>query len=469
MLLNRILLSFFFVFILFTHGALASDYYQNKLNSILPDSAVNNDNLGVYVESLTSGKAIAKYNQKKSFIPASNNKVITSFAALNLLGKAYRYKTSFYSGGEITNGTVFGGMYIKASGDPSIDTERLEAIVKDFKEMGIKEIKGNLNLDDSFFDDRVYGDGWKEDWRGDYYCPPIGAFSLNYNTIDIKVSPGKIGKEARIEVFPETFKVRIVNNAETSYKSSSLSAKLDKNDEYLTINGRINHKSAGQRFTISINNPTRYFGVVFSNMLVAHGIEFEGDVMRVEIPKWATRFYSSNSSPLHEIITHFNKDSINIIGEALVKTIGANFSEEPGTWENGAKVITDYLKSRGMKEDIIYVDGSGLSKHNSVSPYLIVKVLADAYKSDSYSKEFVSSLPVSGVDGTLKRRFRERGLRGRIMAKTGYLNGVRALSGFVKTNSGEVLAFSIISNGLGWKAKAFQNDLLSELVDCCKR
>lgn len=469
MLQIRSIIPFLLALILLTNGVSASDYYQNSLTRLLPEKALNNDKLGIYVESVTTGRTILKYNHKKSFIPASNNKVITSFAALNLLGKSYRYKTSVYSGGEITNGILYGGMYIKASGDPSIDTERIEAIVKDFKEMGIKEIKGNIHLDDSYFDDLSYAQGWKEGWRGDYYCPPIGSFSLNYNTIDIKVTPGKIGKQAKIEVFPEAFKVGVVNNTETSHKSSALSAKLDENDEYLTVIGRINHRSGGQRFTISVNNPTRYFGVVVSNMIVENGIKFEGDVIRVKTPEWATKFYVSSSPQLSDIIADFNKNSVNIIGEALVKTLGASFSEEPGTWENGSKVITDYLKSVGMDGEITIADGSGLSKNNSVSPYLLVKILSNAYNNSSLSNEFVSSLPVAGVDGTLKKRFTHGNIKGKVLAKTGYLNGVRALSGFINTNSGEVLAFSIISNGLGWQAKAFQNDLLTELIDCCKK
>jgi len=446
-----------------------SNYYQQKLYTILPDKAAHHENLGVYVKSLTTGKTLIKYNYKMPFIPASNNKVITSFAALNLLGKSYRYKTSFYSGGEITNGLVYGGLYVKASGDPTIDLERLESIVTDFSDKGIKEIKGNIYLDDTIFDGLEYGKGWKDDWRGDYYCPPIGSFTLNYNTIDIKITPTSVGKPARIEIFPEAFRVKIVNNADTSKHSSMLSARLDKKDEYLTVSGRINYRSSGQRFTISINDPTEYFANVFSHLLKAHGIKFDGKVLRGKIPKWANEFYSSDSEPLYDIITDFHKDSINIIGEALIKTIGAKFGKEPGTWEKGTRVVLDYLKSIGIDEDIKYVDGSGLSKYNHVSPYTIVSVLSNAYSSKLFSKEFISSLPIGGVDGTLKKRFRESDLRGKIIAKTGYLNGVRALSGFVNTNSGDVLAFSIISNGLGWKAKAFQNDLLRLLVDCCKK
>lgn len=469
MYLFRLTTPLLILFLLFTNASPASDYYQNRLRGLLPEKALNRDNLGVYVESLTTGETIFKYNHNKSFIPASNNKLITSFAALNLLGKNYRYKTSFYSGGEITGGVLYGGVYVKGSGDPSFNTERLEAVVRDFTNEGIREIKGNIHLDDSYFDNMLYGSGWKDSWRGDYYCPPIGTFSLNYNTIDILVTPGELGQSAKIEVIPSQFKVKIVNNTETSGKSSALSAKLDNNDEYLTVNGRINHRSGGQRFTISVNNPTRYFGVVLSNLIRESGIKFDGDILRARTPSWATKFYTSDSPPLHEILVDFNKDSVNIIGESLVKTIGANFTEAPGSWEKGSKVIEAYLKSMGMDGELTIADGSGLSKENSVSPYMLVKILSKAYGDSSFSEEFISSLPVAGVDGTLRKRFRHGKIRGRVMAKTGYLNGVRALSGFVKTETGEVLGFSVISNGLGWQAKSFQNDLLEVLVDCCKK
>lgn len=463
----RILLFIAVLTVVFDSSFAVSDQYSNRLNSIVPQNARQNNNLGVYVESVTTGEPVFAFNHKKNFIPASNKKLVTSFAALHLLGKSFSYSTEFYSGGEIRNGVLYGGLYVKAGGDPSIDTKRLEHIVYELKNRGVAEIRGNIYLDDTYFDQQKYAEGWMDRWIGLHYCPPVGAFTLNYNTVDVKVTPTKVGNPPVVEVSPKAFRVQIINNAVTSNHSSALTARLDERNEYMTVGGRINARSGSQLFTISISSPTDYFGNVLTNLITEKGIRFEGEVKRREVPDWATLFHTMESPPLYEILSDFNKNSVNIIGESIVKTIGANFTQTPGTWDNGSRAITDFLQSMGMQDEIIIADGSGLSRNNSISPYMLVKILTAAYSEQSLSKEFIATLAVSGIDGTLKNRFNDSRLRGNIIAKTGYLHGVRALSGYIYTEKGEILAFSIISNGLGWETRAYQQDLLTLLLSCC--
>ena len=176
------LLVLFLVIYLFPISGLNATSYQSKFTALIPQSARGNGKLGVYVKSLKNDQVIFQYNENINFIPASNNKVISSYAALSLLGKNYRFKTEFYTGGEINDGTVFGGLYIKAYGDPSITTEDLISIVTKMKAMGIKRIKGDIYLDDTYFDNVEYANGWKSEWIGDYYCPPncCICFKLQY-------------------------------------------------------------------------------------------------------------------------------------------------------------------------------------------------------------------------------------------------------------------------------------------------
>ncbi len=467
----RVILFFAILAFLFpspiTYSSNSHNYQRcrSKILASLPSNILKNKNIGIYVEYLDTGETIFKLNHRKNFIPASNNKIITSYASLNLIGKSYRFKTSFFSGGGIVDGVVYGGLYIKAYGDPSIDTESIEEMVDSLVSLGIKRIKGDIYLDDTYFDEKKYGVGWKKEWRGDYYCPPVSAFALNYNTIMVEVSPSVLGKPPSVKVQPQGFDVEIVNKARTSRSGVSLDARLDGKDNFLIIEGKIGRRFRPRIFPISVNDPTLYFGKVFRSILKEKGINFEGTIAKAKVPRWAVSFYDHYSKSLSDIVQDFNKNSVNIIGEMLVKTLGAWFMGEPGTWKKGTDVIVGYLHKVGI-DNIILVDGSGLSKHNRISPYALVRVLARAYKNPSISKEFLSSLPIAGVDGTLKKRFRFSKIRRRVFAKTGYLNGVRALSGYVKTTSGDILAFSIISNGLGWRARAFQEELLSSLVDC---
>jgi len=441
--------------------------YQSRLINLVPEEARGNEKLGVYVKSISTGRVLFEYNQNKNFIPASNNKVISSFAALSLLGKNYRFKTEFYTGGELNKGTLFGGLYIKAYGDPSITTNDLIKIVRELKQKGIKRIKGDIYLDDTYFDNVSYGKGWKSEWIGDYYCPPIDAFALNYNTIDVTITPRKRGETPIVKITPDTYILNVNNTAMSSKYKSKLIVKQDSTGKGLFIKGKMNVKSSPQTYTISVMRPVTYFGLVFRNLLVAEGIDFEGQIIRKQTPPWATVFHTHSSEPLHEIINDFNKESINIIGEALVKTLGAKYVGTPGSWDNGSYVISKFIKDSGIGTNISLADGSGLSRYNRVSPKVLANVLYNAYVKSDFSYEYLSSFPIAGVDGTLKKRFRRSKLKGRVAAKTGYLNGVRALSGYVFAKDGNIIVFSVISNGLGWKAKAFQNDLLMELVECC--
>ena len=159
---------------------------------------------------------------------------------------------------------------------------------------------------------------------------------------------------------------------------------------------------------------------------------------------------------------------MNIIGENILKTLGAEFKYIPGSWESGAQVVTEFLHKIGVNDEFVIVDGSGLSPFNQVSPKVLSDVLKYAYKNQVISLQFITSLPIAGIDGTLKNRFSTPDVKGRVFAKTGYLNNVRSLSGYIYTKTGDVLVFSILANGLGWKAKEFQNDLLIQLVECCK-
>ena len=460
-----------FILLLFVICLPASTFsktnYQKKLIQLVPQEARGNGKLGVYVKSLNTGNVLFQYNSDRNFIPASNNKVISSFAALSLLGKDFRFITEFYTGGELKNGTLFGGLYIKAYGDPSLTTDDLKGVVRELKRKGIRKIKGDIYLDDSYFDSINYGKGWKREWRGDYYCPPIDAFSLNYNTIDVTIKPRKRWESPIVEITPSAYIMNINNTAQSSKYKSKLVVSQDSSGKNLYIKGKINVKSSPQTYTISVLNPATYFGLVFRNLLIAEGIEFDGQIIIKHTPPWATVFYTHYSQPLHEIINEFNKESVNIIGESLVKTLGAKYIGQPGSWDNGSYVISKFIKDSGVGPDIDFADGSGLSRYNRVSPKVMANVLALAYNQSDFSYEYMSSLPVAGIDGTLKKRFRRSNIKGRVAAKTGYLSGVRALSGYVYARDGEILVFSVISNGLGWKAKTFQNELLSELVDCC--
>ena len=444
----------------------ATTTYSAKIATLVPKEARNNGKLGVVVKSLTSGETLFEYNAQSLFIPASNEKIITSVAALSLLKRDYRFKTEFYSGGGVSKGILHGGLYVKGYGDPTLGEPHLGFIVYELKKRGIAEIRDGIIVDDSYFSRIRRAVGWKQEWTDDFYSPPISALSFNYNTIEVKVSSSGSGQKPSVAILPEGSNISIINSAVTSSKQGVLTTTWS-NDQTIVVGGKIRSR-ATVILKIPVQNPTLLTGNILKNALEEAGIKVTGPVIAGEVPRWASLFYTHYSDPLSSIITEYLKNSVNIIGENLIKTLGAEFKSIPGSWENGSLVISEFLNRIGIKDGFRVVDGSGLSLLNRVSPRTLTDVLSYAYTNRVIASDFIDSLPIAGVDGTLKKRFRQSDVQGRVMAKTGYLNNVRALSGYVFTKQGDVLVFSILDNGLGWKTKEFQSSLLTELVGCCE-
>jgi D-alanyl-D-alanine carboxypeptidase/D-alanyl-D-alanine-endopeptidase (penicillin-binding protein 4) len=466
--MTRFLLPILLLFFLFASNQVASsanDQYAASVATLLNENPGKNGKLGIVVKSLTTGEIIYEHNADKMYIPASNEKIITSVSALSLLGKDYRFKTDFFSGGEISNGILHGGLYIKGYGDPTLSQGHLGYIVFQLKQRGVKEIKGRIIVDDTFFEKERYAKGWKAEWKDDFYSPAISALSFNYNIIELKVYASKSGNRPAVQIEPRGSNIEVINKAVTSSKKGVLKTTWQ-DDETIVLSGQIKPK-ATVTLKIPVLNPALLTGNVIKNAIDEAGIKVSGPVVADKVPRWANLIYTHYSDPLSSVITEYNKNSVNIIGENLMKTLGAQYKGIPGTWDKGSAVISEFLNEVGIKNGFKIVDGSGLSLLNRVSPETLTDILSYAYEDKLISTDFLDSLPVAGIDGTLKKRFTQSEVQGRVRAKTGYLNNVRALSGYVFTKKGDVLVFSILSNGFGWKTKELQNDLLVQLVECC--
>ncbi len=439
-----------------------ADVNKKKILSLISKNTSSRKKIGIMIRSADTGKTVFRYNSKKNFIPASNNKILSSVAALSLLGKDFRFKTEFYLGGGIHSNVGHGGLYVKGFGDPSIDIKNLRDIVGEIKALGVTRIDGGIYLDGSYFDETYYGKGWNSEWYGRSFCPPIAAISFNYNKAKIRVfAPNARGMSARVITKPAEFPFPIKSSVYSTSRKSGVTAKFNKQNE-LKILGYISNRKKSETLEVSVPDPFFYFGAVLRQVLEKNGIEVSGSINRGIVPKWAGKILTHYSEPLGTIIHEYNKESVNIIGENIVKVIGAEFSNTPGSWESGVLVIESHLRRTGLNGNFSLADGSGLSRLNRVSPENITRALYNAYNNPEISEEFVSSLPVAGVDGTLKKRFRN--LKGRVYAKTGYIQGARSLSGYVFGKNGRVYIFSIISNGMGTRVKALQNTILRELA-----
>lgn len=435
---------------------------EKKILSFISKNSSSRKKIGIMVRSADTGKTVFRYNSKEEFIPASNNKILSSIAALSLLGKNFRFKTEFYLGGGIHSGVGHGGLYIKGFGDPTIDIEKLREIAGQIKALGITGIEGGIYLDGSYFDDAHYGEGWDPEWRGKSFCPPVTAISFNYNSAKIKISASRVqGVPATVRTEPAEFPFPIKNRVSTRLRRSGVRAQYNERNE-LRLSGYVSSRKKAETLEISVPDPFFYFGATLKQVLKKEGIEVSGPIERRRVPRWTGKIFTHYSKPLGTIIHEYNKESVNIIGESIVKVIGARHLNTQGSWKSGTDVIENHLRRIGLNGNFSVADGSGLSRLNRVSPEDITEALHVAYGDPDISEEFVASLPIAGVDGTLKKRF--RALKGRIYAKTGYLEGARSLSGYAFAKNGRVYVFSIISNGMGTRVKKLQNLLLRELV-----
>lgn len=406
---------------------------------------------GVLVRSLRDGRVVYEKNSNLAFVPASNMKLIVSAACLDLLGADYRMVTRLFVSGDVTSeGTLTGSLHIVGGGDPVLKVDHLKEMMERVKETGIRVINGDIVADDTLFDDIRLGPNWGWDDEPYYYAAQISALNLNKNVVEVWVRPGQTaGAPAVVTLNPSTSYMTISNQCVTSKAGGDKSVMVNRvhGQNIIRVVGSVSadYKPSVAEELISVDDPTLYTCHVLMEMLQREGVQVRGQIRRGACPQNARLVATHYSPPLSEIIAFLNKPSDNLIAECLLKTLGVRFKGK-GTIESGIEVEVQFLKRIGLDMTAIgIVDGSGLSRQNLVSPKNLVALLTYMYR-HKHSEIFVSSLPIAGVDGTLKNRMKGTDCEKNVWAKTGYLNRVSTISGFMKTKAGEPLVFSIMMN-----------------------
>lgn len=437
---------------------------QNDLYSLVNSNDFHNATIGVSVFSLRSGEYFFRHNANKNLIPASTLKLITTAAALKYLGSDFRYITRLYLKGNLEeNGLFTGNIIIRGSGDPSFSrfyredpldiTKNLVAVLDS---IGISSIQGNIIGDDSYFDDNYYGPGWAWDDMLYPYSAQVNAISINDNKLDFFVFQGdSIGETTDITIYPENSYVRILNNVKTGSEESltDISVIREYGTNLIELRGGISYDSTDnnkfEKISATIDNPTLFFLNIFRETLENKFIRFRGALLDINDinhkPEYSSMepVFEYKSPTLAEIINITNKSSHNLSAEILLKTI-AKENTGTGSFENGIKEINKFLDDNGINNSSVSInDGSGLSRLNLISPDYMVTLLSSVYRSD-YKDIFVKSLARPGDYGTLERRMKMSLAENSVMAKTGSMNNVSNISGFVTTMDGEELAFAIM-------------------------
>lgn len=434
------------------------------------------DQLGPKVDQTVSfirvrdGKLLYGYNPNKTLTPASVTKLVTSAAAMKLWGADHTFKTKLYYTGRKSQGTIFGDLYIKGDGDPYLVSEKLWQMASDLRNMGIREIKGSIVLDQSLFDgekrDESRGEGRNSSRNA--YDAPVSALGVNFNTFELMVAPSQTpGSKALVSLSPYSIRSMSIKN-DVQTVSSSYSSKpnvrrySNKNgSSTLVATGKISKDADALKIYRSVNDPGLSSGEIIRSFLQKEDIAVYGAVKDGVVPNNASFLYEIEGYRMGKIIHGLNNFSNNFIADVLVKRMGAAFwnktnPDQPGSgsYENGIKVLNRFLKEEmKLGNDFYLENGSGLSTNNRISSFGLASLMSHMTEELEYFPEFLASLPASGVAGTMKKRFSSpmtKHLKGRVRAKTGTLSqpiSVSSLSGYINHKDHGLLAFAIIQNG----------------------
>ncbi len=447
------------------HGTGPDAAFVKSIDAILSDKGLRGGYQGVYIQSLADGKIWYERNSEVTFLPASNQKLLTSSAALALLGPKYTYETVLYRQGVLDNeGTLRGALYLKGAGDPLLMPADLDAMVESAKAAGIKKVMGKLYADDSKFDHKTWGYGWEWDDMPFYYSAPVGGLNLNENVVLVKVDPGKKpGDPLIISMTPFDKSIKIINRSKTFEKGqpSTINISRQLGQNVITIDGGfpMDPKPTDHRTEpITVESPTQFTASYLLEKFKSSGIDFTGDISEGLLPeKDITEIARHSSLPFSEVLKKLNKPSDNLVAECILKTLGAEKGKTHiGSTAEGRSVAMDWFKSVGVDVSGVRMqDGSGLSRQNYVSPRAYGQMLK-AIASDPNAKIFIDSLPNAGVDGSLRNRLKGTVAENNVKAKTGSLANVSSLSGYVTTKAGEKLLFVIFLNNQPSSAVAHQ-------------
>lgn len=419
------------------------------LRAIVADPRLQGAVVAARVDSLTRGQVIFAHNADQLVNPASVAKLFTTAAALALLQPDFRFKTEIDFDSRPDRGVANGPLYLKGSGDPLLTVERLRTLSQELRAFGLRKVTGGIVLDDTAFDEVEEGPGFSQDSSIRPYMAPSGALSLEYNVAEVWVLPGsQPGAPAEVRVLPPSDHYVIENRVSTHPWATRvvLDAQAHGNQTKFKLSGTVSLSGSPFRDWCRITAPTWFTGRAFRQMLKDAGIEVQGAMRRGEAPRLVDRYYAWASPSLGEIVRTINKQSQNFMAEQLFKAIGAELIGPPATWYKGERAMAAFLEDEVGLVPGTYVlqNGSGLNDTNRVTASQTIALLRYMWRRKDILPDFLASLAVAGADGTVAGRFRDPAVARSMRLKTGSLEQVRTLAGYVNTQGGEALVLCIL-------------------------
>lgn len=452
-----------------TPGSFKTDAIERAIDKL--DSEVKGwgGSVGVAIVDVGTGKTIAVRNEHVAKNPASNAKIFTAFSALKLRGPAYRYKTGLY--GKL-DGDRVPELVLRGEGDPSLDAGHLWTMTRELLTAGVKHV-GTVLVDQSYFDDKFVPPAFEEqpnEWAP--FRAPVSAVALDENTVTLSVRPSSKGKDAAVRVDPPGF-VDIVGTVRTTQKSDPEKLTLDlvpKGDRLeARVGGHVPEGARVMRVRRRLDDPRLAPGHALRAVLESAGITVDGPV-KLGGTKEKRLLAAHRSEPLTTLLGALGKESDNFYAEMIFKSLAGGNKGRPASADAAAQAVAELLKDVGASDEgIVIKNGSGLFDANRVTAWSATQLLRTAMRDTSIASDFVAQLATGGVDGTLRGRFRSWSNKGAVRAKTGTLNSVASLSGYVLAPPGrDALAFSILVTQIPGKVSGAR-PLIDKVVEAAAK
>lgn len=432
----------------------------DEINAVLQDKLLHRATVGIEVVRLTStadhSHPIFRFNEDTTLIPASNLKLATTSAALDTLGPDFKFRTLLVR--------VDNDLVVIGDGDPTFgDVEFLKragwdvtTVFKNWAQQLLKLQASSVHdivVDDSVFEEASLHPNWPANQIDKRYVAEVGGLNLNVNCIDLTIGPTAPGELVQYTVNPPTQYLAINNQCRTGHENAVVLSR-DPGTNNVLLHGETPPRGVAL-VSETVHDPSLFAATVFAETLQNAGIKMTGTVRRDRTIrqrhdagslKWTE--LAIHETPLTIALARANKDSMNIYAESLCKRLGYATTHQSGSWANGTAAVGAFLRKAGASPDQFHLDdGSGLSKLNNISPETICRLLTYDFLSPN-RQTLMSSLAVAGIDGTLDDRFRGSDIRGRLFGKSGFVEGVSSLSGYLDARDGQWYAFSILMNGI---------------------
>ncbi|NMB81469.1 MAG: D-alanyl-D-alanine carboxypeptidase/D-alanyl-D-alanine-endopeptidase [Ignavibacteria bacterium] len=457
--------------ILFTSSSFSqkTTKLEKEISNVLSSEFFKSCQIAIDVFDLTSNKSLLSKNEKLLLRPASTLKLLTTSASLLFLND-FQFHTSFFYKGELRDSILVGDIFVVGGLDPDFTSKDLDSVVIEIRKSGIKEIRGNIIADVTAIDSLFWGNGWM--WDDDPFpsSPYLSALNINDNSIKVIYEPGFRDKPEIVNTIPKTKFVEVINNSVTKENKITpfkITRDWINRSNKIIVNGELSFNEKPGDVLINIFNPTNYFLTLLKESFEKNKISFNGDIKFSTIPDGVKELFIFNRN-LDSIIVNVNKNSDNLSAEMLLRGMSLKYYGKPASAEKGIKLIDSLFTITGMDPKIFkVVDGSGLSFYNLISAEALTQVLKYVYqkKNDAFTKLY-NSLPISGVDGTLKGRMKNSPLFKNVRAKTGSISGVSTLSGYLTNKSNHLIAFTIMMQNFTGSSKTAREtqDKICEII-----